>query len=62
MDTLIVGVKDAGKMLSLSRAALLKRAYKGEIPSFKLGKKRMFSVERLEAWVRDIAGQSFDRS
>ena len=56
METLVIGVKEAGTMLGLSRSALLERAYKGEIPSFKLGKRRMFSVERLSTWVRDKAG------
>jgi len=57
MTTLIVGVEEAGAKLGLSRSALLERAYKGEIPSFKLGRRRMFSVERLERWVREMAGE-----
>lgn len=58
MATLVIGVEEAGSMLGLSRSALLERAYKGEIPSFKLGKRRMFSVERLAAWVREMAGEA----
>jgi len=55
LETLIVGVEEAGTKLGMSRSALLERAYKGQIPSFKIGRRRMFSVEKLEKWVREVA-------
>jgi len=48
---LAVGTRDAAKLLGLSERSIAELVARQEIPSFKLGGRRLFSVEALRAWI-----------
>lgn len=48
---LALSVEDAAHLLGVNRSHLYPRVMSGEIPSFKIGARRLISVAALEAWV-----------
>jgi excisionase family DNA binding protein len=51
-EPLLVDAQAAARLLSLSRRTVWEMARRGELPSIKVHGRRLFSVERLRAWVR----------
>lgn len=49
-ERIAVDVETAADMLGISRAALYPLVMAGEIPSFKVGRRRLVPVDRLRAW------------
>lgn len=53
-EKILVTVDQATRMLSIGRSKLLELTYAGEIPSFKLGNRRLYSPSDLEAWAASL--------
>ena len=51
MPKILVSVEEAMSALSLGRSKLLELTYSGEIPSVKVGRRRLFPVDQLQQWV-----------
>ena len=51
MDKILVSLEEAKDSLGFGRSKLLDMAYKGEIPSIKVGRRRLFPVKGLLEWV-----------
>lgn len=50
-EKLTVSVGEAAKMLGVSKGFLYPLILSGQVPSLKLGRRRLVSVEALRAWV-----------
>jgi excisionase family DNA binding protein len=50
VERLFLRVGAASEMLSLGRTTLLELAYRGEVPSIKVGRARLFAVRDLKEW------------
>lgn len=50
-DRLLVSVKEAARLLSLGETATWALLMSNEIPSVKVGRRRLVPVERLRQWV-----------
>ena len=50
-DPIMIGQREAARVLGLSERTLSKLIADGDIPSIRLGGRRLFSVEALKAWV-----------
>ena len=48
---LLVNSREAAAMLGLSDRGFRELAYQGQVPSFKVGRRRLFKVTDLERWV-----------
>lgn len=48
-----IGVREAAQALCLSPRTVERMAQTAELPSFKVGRRRLFSVEALRAWAAD---------
>lgn len=58
-DRLAVTVQEAADTVGLSRAALYPLIMRGEIPSFRVGKRRLVPMEALRRWMEEqIAAQT----
>jgi excisionase family DNA binding protein len=55
VETKQLAVKERGacEMTGIGRSKLLELAYAGVIPSYKVGRSRLFPVAELEKWVQD---------
>ena len=51
LPPLAVGTRGAGKLLDISERNIAELVAKNAIPSFKIGGRRLFSVEALKAWI-----------
>ena len=51
MPKILISVEEAMSALSLGRSKLLELTYNGEIPSVKVGRRRLFPVDQLQQWV-----------
>jgi excisionase family DNA binding protein len=60
MPKMLVSVEEAMSALSLGRSKLLELTYSGEIPSVKVGRRRLFSVDELQQWVTKRSNASGD--
>jgi len=60
MPKMLVSVEEAMSALSLGRSKLLELTYSGEIPSVKVGRRRLFSVDELQQWVIKRSNASGD--
>jgi excisionase family DNA binding protein len=60
MPKMLVSVEEAMSALSLGRSKLLELTYSGEIPSVKVGRRRLFSVDELQQWVTKRSKASGD--
>jgi len=52
INKILVSRAEAQEILSIGRSKLLELAYSGEIPSLKIGSRRLFETEALYAWAR----------
>lgn len=55
---LAVGIEEGGRMTGHSRSAMYGAIAKGELASFKSGKRRLILVSELENWLEKMAGKS----
>lgn len=51
LEPLAVGMNEATRLVPLSRAKLYTLVMSNEIPSFKIGSRRLLSVAALREWV-----------
>lgn len=51
MDQQFYTIKELAEMLNVSELWISRRVKTGEIPSYKLGGKRMFRMEEIEQWL-----------
>jgi len=54
-DPITVNVATAARLVGVSRAALYPLVMSGDIPSFKVGRRRLVPVAGLEAWAARAA-------
>ncbi|MCY1440862.1 Helix-turn-helix domain protein [compost metagenome] len=52
---LAIGPEEAGRMSGHTRSAIYDAIAKGDLESFKSGKRRLILVKQLEAWLNRIA-------
>lgn len=52
---LAVGPEEAGRMTGHARSAIYEAIAKGELDSFKSGKRRLILIKSLEAWLDRLA-------
>jgi excisionase family DNA binding protein len=52
MDKKFITLSDAINLLSLSRQTINRFIVRGEIPNYKVGKRRLFDPEELVEWVK----------
>ena len=48
-------VRETAGNLLISRSKLLEMTYKGQIPSIKIGKRRLYIAEKILEWVNERA-------
>ena len=53
VERILVGVEEAAKMLSISPRMVHLLVHKGELPSVKIGNRRLFRPESLKEWVSE---------
>ncbi|NJL32379.1 MAG: helix-turn-helix domain-containing protein [Phycisphaerales bacterium] len=53
IPALALSVHDAAAALGVSGRTIEKMVARGELPSFRVGDRRLFSVDSLRAWVRE---------
>jgi excisionase family DNA binding protein len=58
MNPLSVGVEDGARMIGVTRSMLYEILAKGEIESFKLGRRRLILVKTLEAYINRQAREN----
>jgi len=54
-DRIAVDVETAAEMLGISRGALYPLVMAGDVPSFKVGRRRLVLVEALRSWAASQA-------
>lgn len=60
-EPVAVDVATAAKIVGVSRAALYPLVMSGDIPSFKVGRRRLVPVAGLEAWVVRVSHDDSQR-
>ena len=53
---LLWSVKETCEMLGLGRTSVLALAYDGNLPSIKVGRRRMFSASKVKDWAASLPG------
>lgn len=53
VQPILVSERMARQLLDLGRTTLLSLAYSGELPSIKVGRRRLFEVEALRRWAKE---------
>ena len=48
---ILVNVEEAMEALSIGRSKLLELTYEGKLPTIKVGRRRLYPLERLQKWV-----------
>ncbi len=51
METKFLTIKEVAQMLRVSELWVRRRMNNGEIPSYKLGRRRLFKAEEVEGWI-----------
>ncbi len=52
MEKKFITIENAMELLSLSRPTINRFIYRGEIPNYKVGKRRLFDREELIKWIK----------
>ena len=50
---ILVNVEEAMEALSIGRSKLLELTYEGKLPTIKVGRRRLYPLDRLQKWVED---------
>lgn len=58
LQSIAVGPEEAGRMTGHSRSAIYEAIAKGDLKSFKSGKRRLILVKQLEAWLNRMAKEN----
>lgn len=58
LQPLAVGTEEAARISAHSRSAIYEAMAKGELESFKSGKRRLILVKDLEAWLSRLAKEN----
>ncbi|MFB6400945.1 helix-turn-helix domain-containing protein [Pseudomonas putida] len=53
--TLAIGIDDAARAIGVSRSVIYEVVARGELPSFKLGRRRMILAKELETYINRVA-------
>ena len=53
MEKKFITIAEVVELLSLSRPTINRLIARGEIPNYKVGKRRLFDRDELIAWVKD---------
>lgn len=56
-EALAVGAVEAARLLGLSPRTVATLTAQGVLPSFCVGRRRLYSIERLRAWVESAGGE-----
>lgn len=57
-DKISLSVEEAGAVVGLSRSAIYEYIARGDLPAFKLGKRRLILASDLKAWINKKAKES----
>lgn len=58
IEPIAVGPEDAARAAGISRSSVYEAIAKGELASFKAGKRRLILVEELKAWLNRLAKEN----
>lgn len=58
IPTLAIGIEDAARSIGVARSAIYEIVARGEIPSFKLGRRRMILMKELDAYINRMAAEN----
>lgn len=58
IPTLAIGIEDAARSIGVARSAIYEIVARGEIPSFKLGRRRMILMRELDAYINRMAAEN----
>jgi len=58
LSTLTVGPEEAGRISGLTRDTIYNAIGRGELASFKVGRRRLILVKELEAWLNRMAKEN----
>lgn len=58
VPTLAVGIDDAARSIGVARSAMYEIVARGEIDSFKLGRRRMILMKTLETYIARMAKEN----
>lgn len=61
-EPITVDVATAAKLVGLSRAAFYPLVMSGDVPSFKVGRRRLVPIAGLESWVARSSDQEGEAS
>lgn len=56
--TLALGIDDAARAIGVARSMLYEIVARGELPSFKMGRRRMILAKELEAYINRMAAEN----
>ena len=57
-EKLLLKLSKAAQLLSMSERKLWSLAISGNVPSFKVGNSRFFSIEALREWIQEQSNES----
>ena len=55
-EKLLLKAAEVAEMLSMGPRTLWSKSISGEIPSFKIGRLRFYSLESIKQWIADQSG------
>lgn len=55
---LALGIEDAARSIGVARSAIYEIVARGELPSFKIGRRRMILTKELEAYINRVAKEN----
>ncbi|MCY1366958.1 hypothetical protein D9M69_538700 [compost metagenome] len=58
LTPLAVGPEEAGRMTGHTRSAIYEAIARGDLESFKSGKRRLILIKQLEAWLNRMAKEN----
>ncbi len=58
LQPLSLGIDDAARVIGVARSMLYEIVARGELPSFKLGRRRMILAKELEAYINRVAKEN----
>lgn len=58
LTPLAVGPEEAGRMTGHTRSAIYEAIARGDLESFKSGKRRLILIKELEAWLNRLAKEN----
>lgn len=59
-NKILIGIKEAAKMVNLSLPTMYKLAYSDGFPSIRVGKRILINVEGLQRWANEQCGHNIN--